>query len=93
MGIPITKKSEKVYAITYDKDYERRGEPAEIVGFKKVTYTPKNIYANENHIVSNLYFVIKFEDGVQDLVLKDDLFDINKWHIATLQDILKVGMP
>ena len=37
MKTPLIKKSEKVYAITYEDDYERRGEPAEIVGLKKVS--------------------------------------------------------
>lgn len=92
MGIPLSKKAEKVYAITYDKEYERSGEPAEIVGFKKVSHIPK-VPQFKNHILSDMYFVIKFEDGVQDFVKKDDLLNNDKWHIATLQDIIKVGMP
>jgi hypothetical protein len=92
MKTPLIKKSEKVYAITYEDDYERRGEPAEIVGLKKVSHIP-TIPQTNNHIVSNLYFVIKFEDGEQDFILKDDMLDNGKWIIATLQDILRVGMP
>jgi hypothetical protein len=92
MTIPLSKKAEKVYAITYDKNYERSGEPAEIVGFKKVSHIPK-VPQMKNYIFSDLYFVIKFEDGVSDMIPKDELLDKDKWHIATLQEILKVGMP
>lgn len=88
-------KAEKVFAITYDKEYERSGEPAEIIGVKMVTKFKKTTLTlgfTMSKVAPELCYVIEFQDGDIDYIPQKEIHT-EKWHIATLQELLIVGMP
>jgi len=74
-------KKEKVYLINYDRNYEKRSEPAEILGIKKITNT------------STLVYQIMFEDGTISYVPINAINENSDWHFVTLNDMLKYGSP
>lgn len=88
-------KAEKVFAITYDKDYERSGEPAEVIGVKMVTKFKKTALTlgfTMSKVAPTLCYVIEFQDGDVDYIPQAEI-QSQKWHITTLQELLIVGMP
>lgn len=78
-------KKEKVYLITFDNKQKRRGEPAEILGIKKLT-----IKGNDSETSVICYWVI-YEDGLHDYIEKS-LAD-SEYRFVTLSDMLKYGTP
>ncbi len=78
-------KKEKVYLITFDDKYKRRGEPAEILGIKKLTIKGGN---SETSLIC--YWVV-YEDGLYDYIQKS-LAD-SEYRFVTLSDMLKYGTP
>jgi hypothetical protein len=78
-------KKEKVYLITFDNKYKRRGEPAEILGIKKLTFKDDN---SETSVIS--YWVV-YENGLYDYIDKE-IAD-REYRFVTLSDMLKYGTP
>lgn len=74
---------ERLYLITYQKEYHRCGSIANIIGLKKITTT------NINSELSIMCYHIQFEDGEEDFI---NIHSEN-WHLVTLSDLLRVGMP
>jgi hypothetical protein len=81
---------ERVYLITYNKQYYNCGKIANILGIKRVTqYNTYNVA-----ISSKLSYHIQFEDGQEDYVPIELLSDTQAdWHLVTLAELLRVGMP
>jgi len=82
---------ERMYLITYNQDYFRRGKIANVIGIKRVTKFKNNSIAILNDSTTTCYH-IQFEDGEEDYVDLNTMEDMG-WHLVTLADLLKVGMP
>jgi len=82
---------ERMYLITYDKDYYRSGKIANVIGIKRVTKFKNNSIAFATESITTCYHV-QFEDGEEDYVDLNSIKE-NNWHFVTLADLLKVGMP
>lgn len=85
----ITK--ERMYLITYNQDYYRKGKIANIIGIKRLTKFKNSTIAITPDSISTCYHV-KFEDGEEDYVDFNSIKE-NGWHFVTLEDLLRVGMP
>lgn len=76
-------KKERLYLITYKKEYHHSGSIANIISLKKITTT------SINSELSILCYHIMFEDGEEDFIN----IHSEDWHLVTLADLLRVGMP
>lgn len=85
---------ERMYLITYNQDYYRKGKIANVIGIKKVTKFKTNLIAIANFSIDSVStcYHIQFEDGEEDYVDFNSIKE-NDWHFVTLEDLLRVGMP
>ena len=70
---------QKLYLICYDNAYKKRGKVADIISIVKL-----------NNAV--ICYQIMFDDFDIDFI-EIDKMEQNNWHLVTLDDLLKVGMP
>jgi hypothetical protein len=70
---------EKIYFICYNNDYHNRGKIADLISV---------VILNKN---KKCYY-IQFDDFTTDYV-EIATMEQNDWHMVTLDDLLKVGMP